>query len=92
MARLSAVIDFGSSGIGDPSCDTVIAWTLFSGASRAAFCSALSVDESTWARGRGWALWKSLITLAASLDRDPAAEAAARHVIDQVLPAEERAT
>jgi hypothetical protein len=22
------------------------------------------VDEATWARGRGWALWKALITLA----------------------------
>ena len=28
--RLAAVIDFGSSGVGDPACDTVIAWTLLS--------------------------------------------------------------
>ena len=26
--RLSAVIDFGSSGVGDPACGLVIAWTL----------------------------------------------------------------
>jgi aminoglycoside phosphotransferase (APT) family kinase protein len=26
--RLSAVIDFGTSGVGDPSCDVAIAWTL----------------------------------------------------------------
>src|SRR4029450_13389512 len=26
--RLSAVIDFGSSGVGDPACDVAIAWTL----------------------------------------------------------------
>ena len=29
--RLSAVIDFGTSGVGDPACDLVIAWTFFSG-------------------------------------------------------------
>ena len=35
--RLSAVIDFGCSGVGDPACDLTIAWTLFSGESREAF-------------------------------------------------------
>lgn len=34
--RLSAVIDFGQLAVGDPACDLVIAWTLFSGASRSA--------------------------------------------------------
>ena len=29
--RLSAVIDFGCAGVGDPACDTVIVWTNFSG-------------------------------------------------------------
>jgi aminoglycoside phosphotransferase (APT) family kinase protein len=28
--ELAAVIDFGSSGVGDPACDVVIAWTLLS--------------------------------------------------------------
>ncbi len=27
--RLAGVIDFGTSGVGDPACDLVIAWTLF---------------------------------------------------------------
>ena len=35
--QLTAVIDFGTSGIGDPACDTVIAWTDFDAVSRAAF-------------------------------------------------------
>lgn len=78
--RLAAVIDFGSSGVGDPACDTVIAWTLLSGASRAAFRTALGLDDATWARGRGWALWKALITL-----RDRPADAAARHTLDAML-------
>ena len=33
--RLGAVIDFGSSGVGDPACDLSIAWTLLEGKSRA---------------------------------------------------------
>ncbi|MFI1680532.1 aminoglycoside phosphotransferase family protein [Streptomyces sp. NPDC020607] len=54
--RLSAVIDFGGLGIGDPACDLTIAYTLMSARSRAAFRTALGVDDATWARGRGWAL------------------------------------
>jgi len=60
--RLAAVIDFGSSGVGGPACDTVIAWTFLSGASRARFRADLGADAATWSRGRGWALWKALIT------------------------------
>ncbi|MFJ9036824.1 aminoglycoside phosphotransferase family protein [Streptomyces sp. NPDC102406] len=54
--RLSAVIDFGGLGIGDPACDLTIAFTLMSAGSRAAFRSTLDVDDATWTRGRGWAL------------------------------------
>lgn len=83
--RLAAVIDFGTSGIGDPSCDVVISWTLLSGESREAFRDALSADSATWARGRGWALWKALITLAEHLTTNPGMAASSRRVIDDVL-------
>jgi aminoglycoside phosphotransferase (APT) family kinase protein len=58
--ELSAVIDFGCCAVGDPACDVTIAWTLFHGASRRAFRDALDIDDATWERGRGWALWKAL--------------------------------
>jgi aminoglycoside phosphotransferase (APT) family kinase protein len=80
--RLSAVIDFGSSGVGDPACDTVIAWTFLDGAARVAFRAARGLDEDTWARGRGWALWKSLITIAGDPGNAPAAERTLRRVLD----------
>jgi aminoglycoside phosphotransferase (APT) family kinase protein len=83
--RLSAVIDFGTSGVGDPSCDLAIAYTLFRGESRDAFRAALQLDDATWARGRGWALWKSLITLAEHIDTNPSEAGIARRVIDEVL-------
>ncbi len=61
---LSGVIDFGCCAIGDPACDLVMAWTYFSGEARDAFRSEIGLDHDTWARARGWALWKALVTLA----------------------------
>lgn len=83
--HLHAVIDFGTSGVGDPACDTVIAWTLFEGQSRAIFQKALVLDEHTWMRGRGWALWKALIILAEHLASDPVKASQARHTIHAIL-------
>ncbi len=82
---LGAVIDFGCCGVGDPACDVTIAWTLFSGKSREAFRAGLPLDAATWARGRGWALWKALITLAAHRTTNPALAEASSHVVGEVL-------
>ncbi len=61
--RLCAVLDFGCAAVGDPACDTVLRWTQFRGEARRTFIRSLGVDDATWARGRGWALWKGLIML-----------------------------
>jgi aminoglycoside phosphotransferase (APT) family kinase protein len=82
--RLAAVLDFGSSGVGDRACDCVIAWTFLAGAGRDRFRAALDVDAATWSRGRGWALWKALITLVGRLE-DDSPTAAPRRDIEQVL-------
>jgi aminoglycoside phosphotransferase (APT) family kinase protein len=83
--RLSAVIDFGCSAVGDPACDLTSAWTLLSGESRKAFHAGLSLDSAAWVRGRGWALWKALITLVQYAHTDPLKAKEARRVIDEVL-------
>ncbi|HTV69783.1 MAG TPA: aminoglycoside phosphotransferase family protein [Rhizobiaceae bacterium] len=83
--KLAAVIDFGSSGVGDPACDCYVAWTFLDAESRAVFRSALGFDAETWARGRGWTLWKGLIVLAEHLRGDQEKAAWARQVIDTVL-------
>lgn len=62
--KLSAVIDFGQLAIGDPACDLTINWTLFHGKSREAFQKMLPLDQGTWARARGWTLWKALMVAA----------------------------
>jgi aminoglycoside phosphotransferase (APT) family kinase protein len=83
--RLAAVLDFGSSGVGDPACDTVIAWTFLSGSSRARFRAELGADRGTWSRGRGWALWKALITLVGQLERDAPDAERTRRQIDGIV-------
>jgi aminoglycoside phosphotransferase (APT) family kinase protein len=83
--RLIAVIDFGCLGLGDPACDVMVAWTYLSAGTREAFRATLSVDDATWARGRGWALSFGLIALPYYVDSNPALSAIARHAIDEVL-------
>ncbi|MER9437730.1 aminoglycoside phosphotransferase family protein [Mesorhizobium sp. M0618] len=85
QGRLSAVIDFGTSGVGDPACDLAIAWTLLEGKSREAFRAGLPADGAMWARGRGWTLWKALITVAGQIDVNPVEVERSRPVIDEVL-------
>ncbi|GIG69395.1 aminoglycoside phosphotransferase family protein [Phytomonospora endophytica] len=81
--RLSAVIDFGTCGVGDPACDLVMAWTHFEGGERAVFREAAGLDDDTWRRARGWALWKSLAVMA--FDADAGLRADHTRVLTQVL-------
>lgn len=76
--NLRAVIDFGCAAVGDPACDLVVAWTFLSGESSQEFRSRLRFDEATWARARGWAFWKALITIAREKKGGLDARAAAR--------------
>jgi aminoglycoside phosphotransferase (APT) family kinase protein len=89
--RLSGVIDFGGLGVGDPACDLLAGWTLFSGESRDAFRAALSADDATWARGRGWALSWALIFIPYYLNSNPVGVKTARNTINEVLADHQRA-
>jgi aminoglycoside phosphotransferase (APT) family kinase protein len=83
--RLSAIIDFSGLGVGDPACDLMIAWGLFSGESREVFRTALAVDDATWARGRGQALSQALIFIPYYLDTNPVGVSNARRAIEEIL-------
>lgn len=83
--KLTAVIDFGTCCIGDPACDLSIAWTFLSGASRELFRKTLNLDDNTWARARGWTLWKSLITWAGQSGTDPNVIEKSQQVIAEVV-------
>ena len=83
--RLSAVLDFGTCGVGDPACDTTIAWTFLSGHSSRIFKERLPVDSATWVRGRGWAIWKAMKVLAGALESDAQDAAFTMDVIQKIL-------
>jgi aminoglycoside phosphotransferase (APT) family kinase protein len=72
-------------GIGDPACDLSVAWALFSGKSREVFRETLQLDSGTWARGRGWALWKALIVAAGLYETNALEAAQCWRVIDAAL-------
>ncbi|MBX9621974.1 MAG: aminoglycoside phosphotransferase family protein [Alphaproteobacteria bacterium] len=83
--KLSAVIDFGGLGIGDPACDLVIAWKFFQGKSRETFRKMLPLDAETWDRARGWALWKALIVEAGLTDTNAVEIAQSWRTLEEVL-------
>lgn len=86
--RLTAVIDFGTCGVGDPACDLVIAWTFFRGQSRDMFRNRVQQDADTWARARGWVLWKALISLGG--DAEEAAWELNVPIIEEVIADHDR--
>jgi aminoglycoside phosphotransferase (APT) family kinase protein len=82
--ELSAVIDFGLLGVGDPACDLTVAWAYLSADARETFRSVLAVDDATWSRGRGWALLFGLRAAAYSAD-NPLLADIGRYTIAQIL-------
>lgn len=85
QGRLSAVIDFGCLGVGDPACDVMVAWSFLSADTRDVFRAAVQVDDATWARGRGWALSVGLIALPYYRVSNPVLAHISRRAIDQAL-------
>jgi len=83
--RLSAVIDFGELGRGDPACDLTIAYTLMSVETRATFRTALDMDDATWTRGRGWALATGLNAYVSYAAVNPRVAAQTTRQITQAL-------
>jgi aminoglycoside phosphotransferase (APT) family kinase protein len=59
--RLTAVLDLGGLGLGDPTVDLVVAWNLLDAAGRDVLRRSLDVDDAAWTASRGWALLLALI-------------------------------
>jgi aminoglycoside phosphotransferase (APT) family kinase protein len=85
QGQLSAIIDFGCLGVGDPACDLQVAWNFLSAETRDVFRASLPVDAATWARGRGWALSVGLIALPYYRSTNPVLAGISRRAIDEVL-------
>jgi aminoglycoside phosphotransferase (APT) family kinase protein len=61
------------------------AWSWLSADTRDVFRASLSVDEATWARGRGWALSVGLIALPYYQSTNPVFADLVAQMIDEVL-------
>jgi aminoglycoside phosphotransferase (APT) family kinase protein len=83
--RLAGVIDFGCLNVGDPACDLQPAWNVFAGTSRARYRAELEVDDASWLRGRGWALFQAVVALPYYWDTNPGMIRQASHALAQVL-------
>jgi aminoglycoside phosphotransferase (APT) family kinase protein len=74
--RMTAVIDWGGVGVGDPAADLIPAWTQFTGDERAEFLAVatdgLHDPDDASERGRGWVLVQAVIALPYYWDRWPA--------------------
>jgi aminoglycoside phosphotransferase (APT) family kinase protein len=83
--RISAVLDFGNVGMGDPAVDVIPAWSVFSNDGRDAFREGLDVDDATWTRGRGFALHQALLIIPYYPETNPALATMATRTVEAVL-------
>jgi aminoglycoside phosphotransferase (APT) family kinase protein len=83
--RLTAVLDWGNAGAGDPVVDVLPAWSVLGPGGRAAFRASLDVDGATWRRARGMALHQALLIIPYYRVTNPAFAAMARRTVAQVV-------
>ena len=83
--KLSAVIDFGGLGVGDPVFDYASAWQVLDVSSRAIFREALQLDEVTWLRACGKALRSAALAYPYYLRTNSVLTGIARYSIQQIL-------
>jgi aminoglycoside phosphotransferase (APT) family kinase protein len=83
--ELTAVIDFGGCAVGDPACDLVVAWQLFDEPARGVFRTAVDLDDGTWARARGWAVWKAMVVATGRIGTVSPPPGRSWQVIERVL-------
>ncbi|WP_394940769.1 aminoglycoside phosphotransferase family protein [Psychromicrobium sp. YIM B11713] len=86
--KLSAIIDFGDLGCGDPAIDLAAAWMLFEDQDRRRFHSLVEArigpNPALWGRARGWALHLATVMLTQS-DDSPEFLALGQHTLSAVL-------
>jgi aminoglycoside phosphotransferase (APT) family kinase protein len=83
--RITAIIDFGELGTGDPAIDLLPAWALLTARTRDLFRAEASADDATWTRGRGWALGLGIGAVHYYRATNPVLAAIGLHSINQAI-------
>jgi aminoglycoside phosphotransferase (APT) family kinase protein len=83
--KLSAVIDFGALGVGDPVYDYASAWQVLDAPSRGLFRDILELDDSTWLQACAKALRSAALAYPYYLQTNPVLTGIARYSIEQIL-------
>ena len=87
--KLTAVIDFGSAGVGDPAFDVIPAWAVLTSETRDWFRDLLKVDEPTWRRARAYALHQAALIIPYYRHSNPVFAEQAKQTIANLLGVEE---
>ena len=82
---LTAVLDFGHPGVGDPALDLAPAWTVFGASGRARFQAVLGGEDGLWARAAGYALFQALLIIPYYRESHPAFTATAVRTVHEIL-------
>ena len=83
--KLSAVIDWGAAGAGDPAADLIAAWAVFGPDGREAYRDALDDGDGAWDRARGVALHQAVMLIPYYRETNPGMAALGRRTVGQVL-------
>ena len=83
--RLTAVIDFGSAGIGDPAFDLIPAWSVFNAKGRKVFKNSIHANKDTWLRARGYALHQAVLIIPYYRITNPAFVEQAKRTLREIL-------
>ena len=81
---VSAIIDWGASGVGDPALDLLAAWTCFGPTGRAAYLGALEATQAQATLARALAVRKVAWGLPYYRDTNPGFAAAMAHTLAQI--------
>jgi aminoglycoside phosphotransferase (APT) family kinase protein len=82
--RLAGIIDWSATGVGDPACDAMFAWSL--GAEERELCRRLlGFDDATWARARGWVVEQAALYIPYYAESLPVAVAQAKTRLEAAL-------
>jgi aminoglycoside phosphotransferase (APT) family kinase protein len=83
--RVSAVLDWGGLGAGDPAVELNAAWGFLPPDVAPVYRAAMGLDDAAWLRGRGWALVPSISGLVYYEETAPRLARLGRATVDRVL-------